>query len=104
MGVHQAQLVLLAVGLRDPAGAVFPAAVQRRVRVVVLPGEDADRVRVLRSTGRLSVARDLTGERSTRVPPVRTAAKSRPTNNDFLLIGFLPPFCATTAVERRAEL
>ena len=102
--VLQTQLVLLAVGLRDPARVHRV----RAVRVIVQPREDTDRVRISRACGvpRVAAGRslDFTGERSGRVRPVRTAAKSRPTNNDFLLIGFLPPFCAATAVGRRAEL
>jgi len=63
VGVDQTQLVFLAVGLRDAAGAVFIGIAAGRV--VVLSGEDADRVRVRRTSGRLPVARDLTGECST---------------------------------------
>ena len=44
--IDQTQLEFLAVGLRDAAGAVRPAPVQGRARVIVLSGEDADRVRV----------------------------------------------------------
>src|SRR6266571_8651200 len=42
VGADQPQLDVLAVGLRNTAGAVGPAAVQRRARVIVLTREDAD--------------------------------------------------------------
>ena len=97
----------LAVGLRDAARAVRPAAVQRRVRVVILPGEDADRVRVrVRPASRLPVARDLTGERSTRVsrpsqPPHRAGPQQ---TTSYSAMVSLPRVCAATTVERRAGL
>ena len=62
MRVYQTQLVLLAVGLRDPA-RVKP--VQRPVRVIILPREDTNRVPIRHTCGRLPVAGDLTGERGT---------------------------------------
>ena len=63
MRVLETKLDLLAVGLRDPARVHRV----RAVRVIVLPRENTNRVRMRRSTGRLPVAGDFTSERSTRV-------------------------------------
>src|SRR5215213_2998233 len=64
------QLDVLPEGLRDAAGAVgceLPVVEdQGGVGIVVLPREDADRVRMLRTCGRLPVAGDLPGDGGTR--------------------------------------
>jgi hypothetical protein len=58
---------------------------------------------MLRSTGRLPVARDFTRERSARVRARQNAAQSMAAANDFLLIGNPSPVCAGPTVGRRAE-
>src|SRR5215213_1887530 len=66
MRVHKTQLELLTIRLRHPT-RVFH--IQRCVRLVILPGEDADRVRMFRGPGRLPVAGNFTGERCTCTRP-----------------------------------
>src|SRR3954447_14843285 len=66
VGVDQAKPVLLPIRLRMAARAVGPKGWARRCGgVVVVPGEDTDRVRMCRTRGWLAVAGDLTGEGGT---------------------------------------
>src|SRR5438093_11570454 len=71
VGTNEPVPNILAVVLRAPARTIRRlgrrrGAHDRRVRIVVLSREHADRVRVLRASGRLAVAGQLTGEHRAR--------------------------------------
>ena len=90
----KAQLDVLPERLRLTAGAIRrdrPVEAQRRRRVVVLPGEHADRVRMSRAGGRLSVAGDLPGKRELPHLSPRRRPRKAPTQASTSSAAFITP-------------